>query len=104
MISSGSTDLMPWRFTATNTTTLLLLSAPTAPPIFLCACLVPFPFLQPEPSAAEAAAAAAAAGPTDPTKFVGKKSKAVAKKGAGATQWEILAKSGIPEEEIPQFR
>lgn len=60
--------------------------------------------MQPEPTAAEAAAAAAAAGPADPTKFVGKKSKAVAKKGAGATQWEILAKSGIPESEIPEFR
>jgi hypothetical protein len=55
-------------------------------------------------AAAEAAAADAAAGPADPTKFVGKKSKAVAKKGTGATQWEILAKSGIPESEIPLFR
>jgi len=47
---------------------------------------------------------AAASGPADPTKFVGKKSKAQAKKGAGATQWEILLKSGIPPEEIPRFR
>ena len=39
----------------------------------------------------------------DPTKFVAKKSKAVAKKGLGATQWEILKMSGIPEEEIPLF-
>jgi leucyl-tRNA synthetase len=46
----------------------------------------------------------AAAGPADPTKFSGKKSKAMSKKGAGATQWEILMKSGIPPEEIPQFR
>lgn len=40
----------------------------------------------------------------DPTKFVAKKSKAVAKKGAGATQWDILKLSGIPENEIPAFR
>jgi leucyl-tRNA synthetase len=46
----------------------------------------------------------AAAGPADPTKFSGKKSKAMSKKGAGATQWEILMKSGIPPEEIPRFR
>jgi leucyl-tRNA synthetase len=39
----------------------------------------------------------------DPTKFVAKKSKAAAKKGKGATQWEILKMSGIPEEEIPKF-
>ena len=42
--------------------------------------------------------------PTDPTKFSGKKSKAVAKKGAGNTQWDILKLSGIPEAEIPSFR
>jgi len=42
--------------------------------------------------------------PTDPTKFSGKKSKAVAKKGAGNTQWDILKLSGIPESEIPSFR
>lgn len=47
---------------------------------------------------------AAASGPADPTKFSGKKSKAMSKKGAGATQWEILLKSGIPAEEIPLFR
>lgn len=40
----------------------------------------------------------------DPTKFSGKKSKAASKKGAGATQWQILKFSGIPEEEIPSFR
>ena len=40
----------------------------------------------------------------DPTKFSGKKSKAAAKKGPGATQWQILRQSGIPEEEIPEFR
>ena len=40
----------------------------------------------------------------DPTKFSGKKSKATAKKGAGATQWQILTQSGIPEGEIPEFR
>lgn len=40
----------------------------------------------------------------DPTKFSGKKSKAAAKKGPGATQWQILKQSGIPEGEIPDFR
>uniref|UniRef100_A0A7S0UUZ6 leucine--tRNA ligase n=1 Tax=Polytomella parva TaxID=51329 RepID=A0A7S0UUZ6_9CHLO len=40
----------------------------------------------------------------DPTKFSGKKSKAAAKQGAGASQWEILKKSGIDEEDIPLFR
>jgi hypothetical protein len=40
----------------------------------------------------------------DPTKFSGKKSKAAAKKGPGATQWQILKQSGIPESEIPAFR
>ncbi|GFH30268.1 leucine-tRNA ligase, cytoplasmic, partial [Haematococcus lacustris] len=39
----------------------------------------------------------------DPAKFAGKKSKAAAKKGPGATQWGILRLSGIPEEEIPRF-
>jgi len=39
----------------------------------------------------------------DPTKFIAKKSKAVAKQGKGATQWEILKMSGIPEDEIPKF-
>ena len=42
--------------------------------------------------------------PTDPTKFSGKKSKAVAKKGTGSTQWDILKQSGIPEAELPSFR
>eukprot|EP00879_Flechtneria_rotunda_P018430 GHRR01019333.1.p1 GENE.GHRR01019333.1~~GHRR01019333.1.p1 ORF type:complete len:538 (+),score=194.02 GHRR01019333.1:1032-2645(+) len=53
---------------------------------------------------ADAAAAAANNGPADPTKFSGKKSKAQSKKGAGATQWEILQKSGIPQDDIPKFR
>jgi len=39
----------------------------------------------------------------DPTKFKGSKSKVAAKKGPGATQWDILKSSGIPEEEIPAF-
>lgn len=39
----------------------------------------------------------------DPTKFSAGKSKVAAKKGKGATQWEILKFSGIPEEEIPKF-
>lgn len=44
------------------------------------------------------------AGKADPTKFSGKKSKAAAKKGPGATQWQILRQSGIPEADIPAFR
>jgi len=40
----------------------------------------------------------------DPTKFSGKKSKAAAKKGTGATQWGILEHSGIPASDIPLFR
>ncbi|KIZ04294.1 leucyl-tRNA synthetase [Monoraphidium neglectum] len=60
------------------------------------------------PADADAAAAAAAADAqavkSDPTKFSGKKSKAAAKKGPGATQWQILRQSGIPEEDIPAFR
>lgn len=51
-----------------------------------------------------AAAANATAEVKDPAKFVGKKSKAAAKKGPGATQWGILKLSGIPEDEIPKFR
>lgn len=54
--------------------------------------------------AAEAAAPAAPDAKADPTKFSGKKSKAAAKKGPGATQWQILTQSGIPESEIPAFR
>ena len=37
-------------------------------------------------------------------KAKGKKSKAAAKQGKGATQYEILEKSGIPEKEIPAFQ
>lgn len=40
----------------------------------------------------------------DPTKFKGKKSKAASKQGTAATQWGILAASGIPQAEIPDFR
>lgn len=40
----------------------------------------------------------------DPSKFVGKKSKAAAKQGSAKTQWGILRDSGIPESEIPKFR
>ena len=39
-----------------------------------------------------------------PRTFVAKKSKAAAKKGTGTTQWAILQQSGIPPEDIPQFR
>ncbi|KDD73754.1 hypothetical protein H632_c1866p0, partial [Helicosporidium sp. ATCC 50920] len=48
-----------------------------------------------------AAPAADASG--EPAKFVAKKSKAVAKKGPGNTQWSIMRMSGIPEEDIPLF-
>uniref|UniRef100_A0A383W6K7 leucine--tRNA ligase n=1 Tax=Tetradesmus obliquus TaxID=3088 RepID=A0A383W6K7_TETOB len=69
-------------------------------------CPPKFPTDDEEEQAAAAAPAAgdASSGPADPTKFSGKKSKAQSKKGAGATQWEILMKSGIPPEDIPQFR
>ncbi len=40
----------------------------------------------------------------DPTKFGGKKSKAAAKTGTAVTQWGILKQSGIPEDQIPEFR
>ena len=53
---------------------------------------------------AAAAAAASAAAEKDPSKFSGKKSKAAAKKGAGATQWEIMRLSGIAEEDVPAFQ
>ena len=55
-------------------------------------------------AAAADAAAASAAAEKDPSKFSGKKSKAAAKKGAGATQWEIMKLSGIAEEDIPAFK
>ena len=53
---------------------------------------------------AQAAQGEGPPGQADPTKFSGKKSKAVAKQGAGNTQWAILRLSGIPEAEIPSFR
>ena len=40
----------------------------------------------------------------DPTKFKATKGKATAKKGKGATQWDILKSSGIEESEIPRFQ
>ena len=49
-------------------------------------------------------AAAGAAPPTDPTKFKATKGKVTSKKGKGATQWDILRNSGIPENEIHQFQ
>ena len=55
-------------------------------------------------AAAADAAAASAAAEKDPSNFSGKKSKAAAKKGTGATQWEIMRLSGIPEDEIPAFK
>lgn len=55
-------------------------------------------------AAAADAAAASAAAEKDPSKFSGKKSKAAAKKGTGATQWEIMRLSGIAEADIPAFK
>jgi leucyl-tRNA synthetase len=40
----------------------------------------------------------------EPGKFKGKKSKVAAKTGTEIYQWNILERSGIPEEEIIQFR
>ncbi|KAG1663339.1 hypothetical protein FOA52_004101 [Chlamydomonas sp. UWO 241] len=61
-----------------------------------------FPAEEDEPSAPVEAAPAEVK--TDPTKFTSKKSKAGAKKGAGSYQYQILQKSGIPDEDIPAFR
>ncbi len=59
----------------------------------------------PAPTQAEADAQAAADSATkDPTKFVGKKSKAVAKSGSASTQWGIMKASGLSDDEIPAFR
>ena len=57
---------------------------------------------EPEPEAPPPATAGAA--PPDPTKFKATKGKAAAKKGKGVTQWDILASSGIPEDEIHMFQ
>ena len=40
----------------------------------------------------------------DPTKFSGKKSKAVAKKGAAKSQYATMLLNDIPKEQIPPFR
>ena len=56
-----------------------------------------------EAAAQKAAEAAEAAKNADPTKFAAKKSKAVAKAGTAAYQWEIMKSSGVPESEIPPF-
>jgi leucyl-tRNA synthetase len=53
---------------------------------------------------AAAAEAVSAAADRDPAKFAGKKSKAAAKTGAGASQWEIMRLSGLADEEISAFR
>ncbi|CAD7704718.1 unnamed protein product [Ostreobium quekettii] len=60
----------------------------------------------PEPESGETVKkeAQAAGTKTDPAKFGGKKSKAVAKTGGVTHQWTILEKSGFPEDEIPKFR
>ena len=61
-------------------------------------------FPEEEEESADAAPAVAGAAPVDPTKFKATKSKAAAKKGKGATQWDILKHSGIPEDEIDLFQ
>eukprot|EP00884_Botryococcus_braunii_P021860 jgi/Botrbrau1/8358/Bobra.0046s0019.1 len=63
-----------------------------------------FPSDEPMEEASAPEGEGEAAAEKDPAKFSGKKSKAAAKKGAGNTQWDILKMSGIPEEEIPEFR
>jgi leucyl-tRNA synthetase len=47
---------------------------------------------------------AAPSSSSDPTVFKATKGKAAAKKGKGATQWDILKSSGIPESEIHLFQ
>lgn len=64
-----------------------------------------FPEESEEASAAAAPTTAGAAPPVrEPGTFKATKSKAVAKKGKGATQWDILKNSGVPEDEIHQFQ
>jgi len=53
---------------------------------------------------AVAAAAVSASADKDPSKFAGKKSKAAAKQGPGASQWGIMRLSGLGEAEISAFR
>ena len=66
-----------------------------------------FPVVDEAAEAAAAAAKAAEAAETaknaDPTKFAAKKSKAVAKAGTAAYQWQIMKSSGVPEGDIPPF-
>lgn len=62
-----------------------------------CGCPPVFPE-EDDPPVPEHAGAAA------PDVKVTKKSKVAAKKGKGATQWDILKNSGIPEDEIPNFQ
>lgn len=65
------------------------------PPVFPSEGVTPAPTAPAEDTSSD---------PVDPTKFVAKKSKAQAKKGPGSTQWDILKKSGIPEDEIAAFQ
>jgi|TARA_B110000977_G_scaffold34193_1_gene45647 leucyl-tRNA synthetase len=51
----------------------------------------------------KAAEAAKDAALRDPTKFVAKKSKATAKAGTQAYQWQIMQASGVEDSEIPPF-
>jgi leucyl-tRNA synthetase len=59
---------------------------------------------EPTVVAGAGSAAVTASAPTDPSAFHGKKSKAVAKSGKGASQYEIMLKNGISETEIPKFQ
>jgi hypothetical protein len=53
---------------------------------------------------AAAASAAAPAGSTaTPGVFKGKKTKLVVKSGGASSQYDIMVKSGVPEDEIPAF-
>lgn len=62
----------------------------------------------PEDAAAATTTPAGGAGveskPKELGKFVGKKTKAAAKVGTGNTQYEIMVKNGIAEEDIPPFK
>eukprot|EP00299_Pterocystis_sp_00344_P000261 c10078_g1_i2.p1 GENE.c10078_g1_i2~~c10078_g1_i2.p1 ORF type:complete len:1191 (-),score=384.34 c10078_g1_i2:29-3601(-) len=53
---------------------------------------------------AAATTTASTSGSTDPTKFKGKKSKAVAKTGGESRQWKIMQMMGFTDDQIPAFQ
>lgn len=61
------------------------------------------PFLHIKSSPLQEEEKPAAAGETDPSIFKAKKGKIANKAVKGATQWEIMTKSGLRPEEIPAF-